>query len=241
MGLMNRAIARALAPLARRVQLLVSRAVVRLVDASYLCQELQLTAYAEEVLGGIEHAEPYGYTAHPLPGAEALIASLGGRRSHSVAFVVGDRRFRVRNLAPGEVALYTDEGDTIHFRRGQVIDINAGNEVRIRAAQRIVATCAEASVTASTRATVTSPEVAVVASAQVTLDTPLTQISGQVTVAGLLAANGGLAVQPGAGAAAAGTITGDLQVVGGDVTADGISLKGHTHPGDSGGTTGSAQ
>lgn len=37
------------------------------------------------------------------------------------------------------------------------------------------------------------------------------------------------------------TINGNTQVNGGDVTADGISLKTHTHPGDSGGTTGQPQ
>ena len=42
------------------------------------------------------------------------------------------------------------------------------------------------------------------------------------------------------------TITGNLHVDGeitctGDVVASGISLRNHTHPGDSGGTTGGAQ
>lgn len=37
------------------------------------------------------------------------------------------------------------------------------------------------------------------------------------------------------------SINGDVDVSGGDVTADGISLKTHKHPGDSGGVTGQPQ
>lgn len=63
--------------------------------------------------------------------------------------------------------------------------------------------------------------------------------SGTATIAGLLSYLAGMAGQGGSGATA--TITGDVNVTGGNVTADGISLKGHTHSGDSGGTTGAAQ
>lgn len=63
--------------------------------------------------------------------------------------------------------------------------------------------------------------------------------SGTVTVQGLLTYLAGMAGQGGSGATA--TITGDINVTGGDVTADGVSLTSHTHPGDSGGTTGGAQ
>ncbi|MNG09125.1 Bacteriophage Mu Gp45 protein [compost metagenome] len=71
----------------------------------------------------MEHLEPYGFTACPLAGAEALAGFIGGDRSHAVVIVVADRRFRLQGLKSGEVALYTDEGDFIHFKRGRVIDI----------------------------------------------------------------------------------------------------------------------
>jgi phage gp45-like len=44
-------------------------------------------------------------------------------RSHGVVIVVADRRYRLQALAAGEVAIYTDEGDKIHFKRGRIIDI----------------------------------------------------------------------------------------------------------------------
>ena len=48
---------------------------------------------------------------------------LSGDRSHAVVVVAADRRYRIKELKPGEVAIYTDEGDKVHFKRGRIIDI----------------------------------------------------------------------------------------------------------------------
>lgn len=37
--------------------------------------------------------------------------------------MAADRRYRIQAMASGEVAIYTDEGDYIHFKRGRIIDI----------------------------------------------------------------------------------------------------------------------
>ena len=102
---------------------LLARGVVALGNSASKLQSLQLRLTADEVKDNMEHLEPYGYTASPLPGAEALAAFFGGDRSHGVVVVVSDRRFRLQGLKPGEVALYTDEGDRFHFKRGRIIDI----------------------------------------------------------------------------------------------------------------------
>ena len=102
---------------------LLARGVVALGNSASKLQSLQLRLTADEVKDSMEHLEPYGYTASPLPGAEALAAFFGGDRSHGVVVVVSDRRFRLQGLKPGEVALYTDEGDRFHFKRGRIIDI----------------------------------------------------------------------------------------------------------------------
>lgn len=101
----------------------LARGVVALVDAGRKLQGLQMRLTADEVKDGMEHFEPYGFTSNPLPGAEALAAFLGGDRSHGVVVCVADRRFRLQALKSGEVAIYTDEGDRLHFKRGRVIEI----------------------------------------------------------------------------------------------------------------------
>ena len=102
---------------------ILARGLVALGNSASKLQSLQLRLLADEVKDSVEHLEPYGFTACPKEGAEALAGFIGGDRSHAVVIVVADRRFRLQGLKPGEVALYTDEGDFIHFKRGRIIDI----------------------------------------------------------------------------------------------------------------------
>ncbi|MDH0132814.1 phage baseplate assembly protein V [Pseudomonas asiatica] len=100
----------------------LARGVVVLANSARKLQALQLRITAGEVKDDIEHLEPYGFTACPKDGAEALVGFFGDR-SHGVVILVADRRFRLQGLKPGEVALYTDQGDSLVFRRGRVIEI----------------------------------------------------------------------------------------------------------------------
>lgn len=125
-----RGVGRLLAPLARAVQMMVGRGVVAGVAARKM-QALQLRLLADEVKDGVEHFEPYGWTSHPLAGAEAVVVFVGGDRSHGVAAVVADRRWRPTDLEPGEVAVFTDQGDEIRIRRGGTIRIRAATKLRI--------------------------------------------------------------------------------------------------------------
>lgn len=104
----------------------LARGVVALGNAASKLQTLQLTLLAGEVKDGVEHLEPYGFTSAPHPGAEALVGFINGDRSHGVTLVVADRRFRLQGLKPGEVALYTDEGDFFHFKRDRIVDLVTG-------------------------------------------------------------------------------------------------------------------
>lgn len=105
---------------------MMARGTVVLAAAGKMMQTLQVRLTAGELKDGAEHFEPYGYTSNPLAGAEVLTMFLGGDRSHAVVLVAADRRYRIKELKPGEVAIYTDEGDRIHFKRGRIIDIETG-------------------------------------------------------------------------------------------------------------------
>jgi phage baseplate assembly protein V len=99
---------RALQPLMHRIKLAVSRGKVRLVykGNAYKTQRLQVELLAGELSDVMEHFEPYGFTASPVLGAEALVHFLGGNRAHGIAGVVSDGRSRPRTLSEGEVAIY---------------------------------------------------------------------------------------------------------------------------------------
>ena len=75
-----------------------------------------------------EFLQQYGLTSRPLAGAEGIVLGMG-----NVFYLIGtdDRRYRLA-IADGEVALYTDEGDKVHLKRGE-INIVSGTKVTVTA------------------------------------------------------------------------------------------------------------
>lgn len=102
---------------------MIGRAVISAVDDSKNIQLMKIDLLADETKEGVERFQNYGFTSYPKAGAEGLVLFVGGDRDHGIVVNVDDRRFRLKNLAEGEVALFTDEGDKIHFKRGNVIEI----------------------------------------------------------------------------------------------------------------------
>lgn len=108
---------------------LLARAVVRGLDTAAKCQMLQIEMGGGEGKSDIEHMEPYGFTAAPLPGAESVAAYFDGDRSHGVVLVVSDRRYRIRGLASGEVAVYDDQGQSVMLTRAGIVVNGAGKPI----------------------------------------------------------------------------------------------------------------
>ena len=100
-----------------RVRMMVSRAIVRLVDDERRAQECQVELLDDEVADGMERFQQYGLTSHPFPGAEAVVVCVGGTRSHGIIIAVEDRTYRLSGLETGEVALYDDQGQVVHLKR----------------------------------------------------------------------------------------------------------------------------
>ena len=89
--------------LRRRVMMMIGRAVLKVIDDSTGLQIVQVEALAGEVIDRAERIQSYGFTSHPLPGADALVLAVGGMRQHPVV-LVDDRRHRLKDLEEGEVA-----------------------------------------------------------------------------------------------------------------------------------------
>lgn len=194
--------------LRNQVTNMVTRAIVKVVDDSQKFQALQVDLGNDEVRGDVEHVQPYGFTSVPLKGAEAVTVAVGGRRDHLVAIMVGDRRYRLRNLESGEVAVYTDEGDQMVFKRGGTIEVTASTKVKL------ITPLVEA-----TQDFKIDGKLHVVG--DTTLDAKLHAV-GDSTFDGDAAVGGELDVT--GNIAGADTITATTDVVGG-----GKSLKDHTH------------
>ena len=123
------------------VKNLISRCSVALVNAKGKLQALQIRMLAGEVKDGVEHLEPYGYTSHPLRGAEGVAVFPGGDRSHGVVIVVADRRYRLQGLKPGEVALHDDQGQCVHLTREGIVVKGAGKPITITEASKLRVEC----------------------------------------------------------------------------------------------------
>ncbi len=125
---------------------LISRATVRSKHPERPMRTIQSEHLAGDVREDVEHFEPYGFTSEPHLGAEVLAASLNGDRNHTVAIIVSDRRYRIKNLKDGEVAIYDDLGKLVILKREELlidakdspVTILSGSKVTIKAPEVIV-------------------------------------------------------------------------------------------------------
>ncbi len=118
-----------IAPYARRISNMLARGTLAAVNAASKMQGLQLRLLAGEVKDNVEHFEPYGFTSNPKGGAEAVAVFLDGDRSHGIAIVVADRRYRLTGLQTGEVALHDDQGQKVHLTRTGIVIDGAGKPI----------------------------------------------------------------------------------------------------------------
>lgn len=103
---------RLLAPLKRNLKSLIARGVVSIVTDSFARQNLQLRLQADEVVDDVERFQNYGHSSVPF-GGEAIVLSVGGKRSHLVAIAVEDKGVRPTNLKAGDSVLYHAEGHNL--------------------------------------------------------------------------------------------------------------------------------
>ena len=134
-----------------------------------------------------------------------------------------------------------DDGTRLEYDSGaHKLTASVSGSAEIETETELTATVGtELTATAGTDVNVTAAGAATVAAgttvdatagASITLAAPVINLTGAVVITGPLSAGPGAA---GSGA----TINGGFDVINGDVTADGTSLKGHTHTGDDGGET----
>ncbi|PAL25469.1 phage baseplate assembly protein V [Sphingopyxis sp. GW247-27LB] len=142
------AMRRALDPLHGRINMMIGRAVVSGSDDEAKAQALQVELLSDEVQDGVERFQGYGFTSRPHPGAEALVVCVGGTRSHGVVVQVEDRRYRLKGMEEGEVAIFDDLGQVVHLKRDGIL-IESTLKVTIDAPDVIV-TADSVEVTADT-------------------------------------------------------------------------------------------
>ena len=120
-------VSRALRPLWRRVLSAVGRGFVSLATDDQELEQLQLKLFAGEVRGDLEVLGHYGLASAVEPGAEAVVVFLGGNRDAGVIVSADDRRYRPRDLAPGEVRVYSRFGSSVRLLADGSVEIKPAN------------------------------------------------------------------------------------------------------------------
>ncbi len=205
----------ALRALWRRMVLVIGRGRVTTGNDAGPVQLLQVRLGTIETHDNTPRLAEYGLASNPPAGSDAILVFIAGDRSRGVVIATGNQAVRLKNLQPGESALYDNAGKWIYLKASGIEIEAAGQSVTVSGAS----------------------DVTVNATTTVTINAPDTKINGTLEVSGVTTV-GALAAT---GAAGVSTVAGNLNITGGDVTADGISLKTHDHSDPQGGTTGPAQ
>lgn len=115
-----------------RAALMVGRCILKAIGDSKSVQLVQAQLLAEEVHDDVERIQEYGFTSVPKAGAEGVVVFVGGNRDHGLVIAVEDRRYRLKGLASGEVAIYDDQGQKVHITRSGIVIDGAGRDVTIQ-------------------------------------------------------------------------------------------------------------
>jgi phage gp45-like len=116
---------------ATRVGMSITRGTLEKTNDDTKWQEAEFKLLHDESVSDVEHVHPYGFSARPKGPTEengkkrkaeaVIIYPNGGSRSHGLAVVVGDRRYRLKSMAEGEVAIHDDQGQKVHLTRDGIV------------------------------------------------------------------------------------------------------------------------
>lgn len=150
-------ILRLIEPLKNKISLVIGTASIKGVSDGPAIQEMQVGLLENEGSDGQERFAEYGFTSHPHSGSEAVVVFPGGVRSHGIIIAVEDRRYRLKGLEKGEVALYTDEEDKIVLKRNKTIEVTT-RKFLVNATEECEINAANVKINASSKLQIDSPE-----------------------------------------------------------------------------------
>jgi len=161
-------ISKTIAPLKRKIILSIAHGLIEATKDSGDLQFIQATYLEGETKNDVRKMHHFGFSSHAPKGSECIAVSVAGNREASVIIATENREFRFKNLGEGEVAIYSKDGDYIHLKDGNAIDIKT-KTLTIDAEDEVTVNTKTANVNASTGANITAP---------------LTKIDGNLEVTG---------------------------------------------------------
>lgn len=116
---------KAMAPIKRKVLLMVGRGILLAVNDSKGIQQAQGSFFAGETKDQVESFHNFGFTSSPPSGTECIMVSVGGNREHGIIIATENRSLRLKDLLPGDSAQYNKNGKYIKLT-GDDAEISIG-------------------------------------------------------------------------------------------------------------------
>ena len=120
----------------RMVGGVVLRTLISAVDTTDGIAGVRIEMLGDETQEGVDLMQQYGYTSSPPAGSEGIAVFPGGKRNGGVIIATENGEFRLKNLKPGETALYTQWGDKLHFKEGRIVDFET-ETLNIKATKKV--------------------------------------------------------------------------------------------------------
>lgn len=115
----------------QRLLLVVGRGRIQTGNDAGPVQLQQVRVDALEIRDNTLRVAEYGFTSMPKPGCHAVMIFVGGDRSNGVIIGTNDQTARLKNLQPGEVAIYDDQGQSVYITRSGIVVNGGGQLVKI--------------------------------------------------------------------------------------------------------------
>lgn len=96
-----------------------------------------------ETIDNLQVVQLYGIASHAPVGSDAFVTFGNGDRSNGVVHATANQKARPRDQKPGEITLYTDEGDRIALQRDNTVAVKTKT----------------ANIAAETKTSLTSPDI----------------------------------------------------------------------------------
>ena len=121
----------AMARLKRAIQALAGRGRVTTSDDSGNAQLVQVNLGPLELRDNTPRLAEFGFTSRPPVGADAVLVFIGGDRSNGVVIATGNAKYRMRELATGEVAIHDNIGQSVYLTANGIVVDGGGNPLTI--------------------------------------------------------------------------------------------------------------
>jgi phage baseplate assembly protein V len=123
----------------RRIRMMVAPVKITATNDTGPVHRVQVRAMAPETIDNLPVLQIYGLASHAAAGSDAVAIFIAGDRSNGMIVATGNQQSRLRNLKPGEVALYDNSGTVVKLAAGGNVQITCKGTVAVAAAAVTIA------------------------------------------------------------------------------------------------------